>query len=105
MTRDMLPYFNASSDGQGLEGVLNWANNSMNNLMIPIFLFVFYGLSIYILSKSEWKWGGSILFSSFLFFIIAMIAQTFTHFNQIIIFIFAIGMAVGIVVGRIENAR
>ena len=105
MTRDMLSYFNASSNGNGLEGLLNWANSSMNNLVIPIFLFVFYGLSIYLLSKSEWKMGGSILFSSFLFFIIAMIAQTFTQFNQMIIFIFAIGMAVGIVVGRIENAR
>jgi ABC-type proline/glycine betaine transport system permease subunit len=100
----MLSYPNMSS-GKGLEMIVNWANTSMNNLPIPIFLFVFYGLAIYLMSKTEWKLGGSITFCSFLFFLLAMIAQTFAYLNQIIIFIFIIGIAVGIVVGRIENAR
>jgi hypothetical protein len=34
-----------------------------------------------------------------------MIAQTFTHFDQMIVFIFIVGMGVGVVVGSIENAR
>jgi hypothetical protein len=105
MTRPMLPFYNMSSDGVGLEGLLSWANSSVNYMLIPIFLFVFYGLSIYVLSKSEWKLGISILFSSFIFFLLSMIAQTFVHFNQIIVFIFIVGMGVGVVVGHVENAR
>jgi hypothetical protein len=104
MTRELLSYYNASF-GEGMEGFINWANYSVDNWMMPIFLFVFYGLSIFVLTKSEWKLGGCVTFASFLFFILAMIAQTFVTFNQITIFIFVIGIGVGIVLSFIENAK
>jgi hypothetical protein len=106
MTRTLLPYFNATSDGQGLEGLFKWVNNTAtNNLFLPAFLLVFYVLSIYALSKSENKLGVSLLFVSLVFFILAMIGQTYSLFSQMVIFIFALGMVGGIVVSFIENAK
>jgi len=105
MVRALLPYFN-NSFGNGLEGVIKYANEGVSGgLMIPTFLLVFYALSIYLLSKSEYKLGGSIAFTSLVFFILAMIAQTITLFNQLVIFIFALGIIVGVVLSFIENAR
>lgn len=104
MTRDLLSYFNVSEYGQGFEGWFNWTNVSSGNLFIPLFLFVLYGISIHVASKSEYKLGGWVLFLSFVFFLLAMIAQTFTEFNQLVIFVFAIGMVVGVVLTIIENS-
>lgn len=105
MTRSLLPYYNMSSYGKGLEGFMNFANSSVDNWMIPLFLLVFYSVSLFLSTKNEYKFGGQILFVSFVFFILAMLAQTFTTFNQLIIFIFAIGMIVGLVISFIENAK
>jgi len=105
MARTQLPYLNTSIDGQGLEGLMNFANRTMDYYLIPIFLFVFYGLAIYISTRNEYKLGGQISFVSFVFFILAMIAQTFTEFNQLVIFVFAIGMVVGVVMSFVENAK
>ena len=97
---------NTSEYGVGLEGFINYANMELTNgWMISAFLLSFYALSIYVFSKSEWKLGGVIAFSSFLFFIIGMIAQIFTTVNQMIIFIFFVGILVGIVMSFIENAK
>jgi len=105
MSRVPLPYYNQSY-GVGLEGFLRYTNEAISGgLMIPLFLLVFYGLSIYLASKSEWKMGGSIAFISLVFFILAMIAQTFTLFNQFVIFIFVLGIVIGIVLSFIENAK
>ena len=104
MARELLPYYNVSY-GQGIEGFLNYTNGVMDNLLIPIFLFVFYGLSIYVFSKSEWKLGGVIAWTSFSFFILSMIAQTFVTFKQIVIFTFFVGIIVGVVMSYIENAK
>jgi len=104
MTRELLPFLNSSVDGQGMEGLLNFANTSSNNLFVPLFLFVLYGLAIYVASsKSEYKIGGWIMLISFIFSILSWILQTITPFNQIVIFIFAIGILVGIVISLIES--
>ena len=47
MARELIRYFNASVDGQGIEGAANYANSIVNSWMMPMFLFVFYGLTIY----------------------------------------------------------
>jgi hypothetical protein len=104
MVREIIGYYN-NSFGEGFEGFLNYTNNLSDNWLVPLFLMVFYGLSIYVLSKSEWKLGGVVFYSSFVFFLLAMIFQTFTTFNQMIIFIFAIGIGAGIVLSFIENAK
>jgi hypothetical protein len=106
MSREPIPYMNTSEYGVGLEGFINYANMELTNgWMISAFLLVFYGLSIYVFSKSEWKLGGIIAFNSFIFFILGMIAQIFTTVNQMIIFIFFVGILVGIVMSFIENAK
>jgi hypothetical protein len=106
MSRTPIPYMNTSEYGVGLEGFINYANMELTGgWMISAFLLIFYGLSIYVFSKSEWKLGGIVAFSSFLFFIIGMIAQIFTTVNQMVIFIFFVGILVGMVMTFIENAR
>jgi hypothetical protein len=106
MSRTPIPYLNTSEYGQGLEGLINWTNVGLTGgWMISAFLLVFYGLSLYVSSKSEWKLGGIIAMNSFVFFILGMIAQIFTTVNQMVIFIFFVGILVGIVMSFIENAK
>lgn len=105
MAREQIEFYSASTSGRGFEGFLNWTNSIVDFWMIPAFLLVFYLLTIYVLSKSEYKNGGNILFASILFFILSMIAQTFTQFNQIVIFFFGIMIGVGAVITFIESAR
>ena len=105
MTRQILPYMNATIDGKGVEGLISYANRLTDNWMISAFLLLFYGLSIYVFSKSEWKLGGVVAYTSFMFFLLGMITQIFTTVNQMVIFIFFIGILVGIVMTFIENAK
>ena len=97
MARELLPYFNESTYGSGAEGVANYANLSVGSLLIPTFLMIVYALSIYVWTKSEYKMSGGIFFISLVFALLGIIAQTFTAFTQLPIFIFVIGMIVGIV--------
>ena len=105
MTRTLLPYYNVSQHGSGIEGAVNYANSLTDNWMISIFLAVFYFLSIYVMSKSEWKLGGTVAWTSLVFFILGWIAQTYTQINQIVIFIFFVGILVGIGMSFVENAK
>lgn len=105
MARQILPYFNATTDGQGMEGLINYTNSLTDYWMISVFLLVFYSLTIYIMSKSEWKLGGSVAWVSLVFFILGWIVQTFTQINQMVIFIFFVGIIAGIVMSFIENAK
>jgi len=98
MARTLLPYFNDSVYGTGLEGVANYTNEISNNFLIPAFLMAMYGISLFVFSKSGYKMGGGIFFISFLFFILSIVAQTFTTFSQLFIFIFFVGMIAGVVV-------
>jgi hypothetical protein len=105
MTRSLLPYFNATIDGKGAEGFLSYSNRLTDNWMMAIFLLILYGLSIYVWSKSEWKIGGGVAWISFSFFILSWLVQIFTPINQMIIFIFFVGMIAGIIMSFIENAK
>jgi hypothetical protein len=96
MAREILPYFNESY-GQGLEGTVNYANSIVGNYLIPTFLVALYAVALYVWSKSSYKMSGGMFFISFVFFLMAIIFQTVTTFGQIFIFIFFIGMIVGIV--------
>jgi hypothetical protein len=98
-----LPYYDASIHGYGLEGFFNYIQILANNWPIPIFLFVMYGLSLYMLiTKTEYRTGGIIAFTSLAFFLLAMIAQTFATFNEAVIFFFAIATLAGAVISRLE---
>jgi hypothetical protein len=103
MTRDMLPYYNTTTYGNGLEGVVNYANLSVSNFLIPAFLVVMYGISIYVFSRSNYNLGGGIFFISFVFFLMSIIAQIFTLFSQLFVFIFFVGMLIGIILYFIQK--
>lgn len=103
MARQLIPYFNASEHGQGIEGAVNYANSIVGYWLIPAFLLVLYALSIYVWTKSDNKMGGGIFYISLVFFIMGIVAQTFTMFAQIVIFIFFIGIIVGVVMHFTEN--
>lgn len=105
MARELIDYYDPAIYGDGLEGFLNWSNVSMEYWLIPAFLFVFWGLAIYMATKNEYKFGGQMMLYSFAFFILGMIAKAFTQFNELVMFIFAIGMLVGLVISFIENAK
>lgn len=105
MARELIPYYNASADGYGMEGLLSFSNRITDYWMLPIFLLVFYALAIHVSMRSGFKTGGSIMYVSFVFFLLGMVAQTFTQFNQLVIFIFFVGMIVGAVMSYIENAK
>ncbi len=105
MTRALIPYFNASAQGQGLEGFLNWGNITMEYFLVPAFLFVLNMLAIYLATKNEYKMGGQIILFGILFGFVGMIAQTFTSFNQLILFVFAIEIIVGAVLSYVENSK
>ena len=92
MAREMLPYFNDTTYGSGLEGTLNYANSIVNNYLVPTFLISLYLVALYVWSKSSYKMGGGIFFISFVFFLMSIILQTATTFGQIFIFIFFVGM-------------
>jgi len=103
MARTKLPYFNASQHGEGLEGAVNYSNSLVNNFLVPSFLLVLYGLSIYVWSKSGKSLGAGIAFISLFFFLMGIIAQTFSVFGQMTIFIFFIGIIGGIVMRFFEG--
>jgi len=103
MARAHIPYFNASTYGDGIEGVANYANVVTNNLFIPLFLLIIYGVSIFVWTKSDYKIGGGIIFISVIGFILGMLAQTFTLFMQMVMFIFFVGIIVGIVIAIVEG--
>ncbi len=104
MARELIPYLNSSFE-PGLEGLADWSNQTMDNWLVPLFLYIFYGLALYLSSKTEYKMGGQLFLISLIFFILGMIAQTFTQFNQLTMFIFVIGIIVGLVVSYVENAK
>lgn len=97
MARELIPYFNASVYGDGLEGATNYANSIVNNLMLPVFLFIVYGLALHVWTKSDYRMGDGVFFISLVFFLISIIAQTFTAFSQLMIFVFFVGMILGVI--------
>ena len=103
MAREKLPYFNATEYGEGLEGTANYANALVDYLMLPAFLLIMYGLAIYVWTKSEYKLGGGLFFISLVFFLMGIVAQTFTQFAQVVIFIFFVGIIAGIVIYFVEG--
>lgn len=105
MTRELLPYINNTLDGVGAESLVSFANRTMDYYLIPLFIGVFYILALYLASRNEYKMGGQIILISLIFFILGMIAQVWTQFNQMIMFILGLGLLVGIIVSFVENAR
>ena len=96
MARAKLPYFNVTEHGDGMEGAANYANIIVDNLLVPVFLFCLYGVLLYVWSNSDKRMSTGVMFISLIFFLMAIIAQTFTSFSQLVIFVFFVGILVGI---------
>lgn len=102
MVRNVTIY-EAATHGEGFEGFVNWANIATGHLLLPLFLIIMYALTLYAFSKSNYKMGGIIAYVSLAFFILSWIAQSFTSFNQLFVFIFALGIIFGIVKAGIDG--
>ena len=58
------PYYNLSY-GTGFEGFINYANVIVDGWLVNAFLILIFSLSMFVLSKSEWKMSGILSFSFF----------------------------------------
>jgi hypothetical protein len=87
------PYYNASLHGNGFEGLINYANVLVDGWFVNAFLITMFIISVYVLSKSEWKISGVLSFSFFLCFLTAIIFKIFTAVNEMVIFMIGIGLA------------
>jgi len=96
-------YYNASADGLGIEGFLNWANLTVEGWLVSAFLFFIWLSSIYVLNKSEWKLSNVSAFSFFICLISSMIFNLFTTVNLMVIFIISFGLAGSILWSIIER--
>jgi len=89
-------YYNAITDGIGIEGFLNWANLTVDGWMASMFLFFIWLSFVYVGSKSEWKLSGVMAFSFFVCLLAAMIFKVFTTVNLVAIFVIIFGLAASI---------
>lgn len=90
------PYYNITEYGQGMEGFLNYANLLVDTWFVNAFLMFVFIVSVYVLSKSEWKLPGVVSFSFFICLITSFIFRLFTVVNPLIIFILIAGLGVSI---------
>jgi hypothetical protein len=95
-------YYNESY-GEGFEGIINYANVLVDGWLVNFFLLVAFGISMYVLSKSEWDTGASISYSLFGCLLIAWIFKLFTTVNEYVIFIIIFLLGISVVVNIIKN--
>ncbi len=86
-------YYDATVDGIGIEGFLNWANLSVEGWMATAFLFFIWLSFVYVGSKSEWKLANVMAFSFFICLLASMIFSVFTTVNIIATFVIIFGLA------------
>jgi hypothetical protein len=90
------PYYD-SSYGTGFEGFLNYANILVNGWFVNVFLALIWIVTVYTLSKSEWKMPGILSFAFFITFITAMIMRLFiTSMNELVLFMLGVGLAISV---------
>ena len=88
--------------GQGMEGLANYSNTYAEFLLVPIFLIIIWSIGVYVLNKTDIKVGRNIAFVSAVCFILSLIAKTFTTFNDFFVFLFPIGILIGIIISYLE---
>jgi hypothetical protein len=96
-------FYNATTYGGGIEGILNWGNTWTDGIFANIFLVMIWIVSSYVLSKSEWKMSNVITFTSFLTFLLAVIMSLFMTVNGYIIFFSSVVFVVALVVSIIDR--
>jgi len=96
-------YYNMTAHGTGFEGFLNYANTLVDGWMVIFFLIAIYSISMYVLSKSEWKLSSCSMFSFFICMVSVFIFRMFTIVNEIVIFICIIGLVGSIIWARLDR--
>jgi lysylphosphatidylglycerol synthetase-like protein (DUF2156 family) len=92
----MEPYYNASVDGTGFEGILHYSNSLVDGWLATCFLAFIWIAAVFVMSKGEWKLSNCIGFASLLVFIIGMIFSLFMDVSNYILYISAVLVAISI---------
>ena len=96
-------YYNSTFSGQGFEGILNYANSLVNNLLGVAFIFTLFVIMIYVLSKSEWKMSANLVFTSFVCLLLSWIFSLFIVMPEKFLYFLAILLAGSVIWSVIEN--
>jgi len=95
-------YYNASTYGNGLEGVVNYANSLVDWWMVPFFaVFVFLAITISMSNKEnrQFPMAAIIAFSLFVTFIAVIIFKLMTTVSEYLIYAIVIFLALAIAWG------
>lgn len=101
----MKPYYNDSVWGKGIEGFVDYSNSIVDGWMANLFIIVLYIVIIRLLSKSEWKWGPIISYTSFGVLLIGATIKLMTDVHELILIALALMIGVGVIVSFIENSQ
>lgn len=96
------PYYNLSY-GTGLEGVANYTNSLVGNLLGVTFISSLFIIMVYVLSKSEWKMSANVVFSSFVCLLLSWILSLFITMPERFLYILALLLAGSVIWSVIEN--
>lgn len=98
------PFYN-SSYGSGIEGVMNYVNTITNTWFSNLFLLFIFTVTMYTLSKSEWKMNSALTFSFFLIFISTMIMRLFMQINPLVMYITILGLGITVFIGLWDKQK
>lgn len=98
------PFYNISY-GPGMEGILNYVNEITSGWFANLFLLFIFIISMYTLTKSEWKLNSVLAFSFFLIFITSMVMRLFIKVNILIMYVAIIGLAVTVFTGLWDKQK
>jgi hypothetical protein len=96
------PYYNVSF-GTGLEGVLNYTNSLVGNMMGITFIASLFIIMVYVLNKSEWKVSSNVVFSSFICLLLSWILSLFMEFGEVYLYYLALIFAGSVIWAIIDN--
>ena len=82
-----------SSYGLGFEGFLNYGSQLTDGWFSVAFLSAIWIITVYVMSKSEWKIPGIVSFASFIVLILSWIMKLFMVVNETFIFTLALLLA------------
>jgi hypothetical protein len=83
----MEPYYNLTSDGRGLEGIMNYANNLVDGFLGVTFIFSIFVVMMYVLGKSEWRTSANLVYTSFVCLLLSWILTLFIAFPERVLYI------------------
>lgn len=86
-----------------MEGVLQYTNSLVDNMMGVVFIASLFIIMTYVLSKSEWKMSANVVFSSFVCLLLSWILSLFMEFGEVYIYYLALIFAGSVIWAIIDN--